>query len=518
MRTPLLATTLLFGCSPSKSSTCMTGYTLTDEGHCMPVETVESTEPDEPEPTDTGTQEDTATPATVARGECEVGGEAALASVELIARTDTDEGPGPPTLLIELLDVAIDGDRFWGVGQGGLMSFDLTGSAPELDGVYPEMGGRYYRLLLIDHTTPLVYVTHRDQGLVVVDRSDPSNLRPVHSLTLDGLGGLAMHNDRVYGTKHDGSIVVFDASIPDEPTLLSTITAPGHPWNVVATSDALYTADNTEGLGVFDGSDADEPRYERHIDLGSGALDLALHEDTLFVAAGSAGLILLETSNPLEPTEIARLHTGSPVIDVSVSASTAWIVDHEAVWAIDVSDTENPTVIGRMETPRFAMTVAADGDDAWVGDWTAVGGYRAHPDRVRSTMVAHPDTVRLAPDTNEASLRLVNLGPMDGQILAWDASEPAAEVTVANTPTPSGEGSDITIEWPEDSDFGQICIQTDDPTTPAVEVTIQRVDNELSVPLGTAAPDFELTSLDGETVRLSEQLGHPVLLVYFATW
>jgi peroxiredoxin len=37
-------------------------------------------------------------------------------------------------------------------------------------------------------------------------------------------------------------------------------------------------------------------------------------------------------------------------------------------------------------------------------------------------------------------------------------------------------------------------------------------------PAGVPAPDFALTGLDGTVYRLSEQLGAPVLLAYFATW
>lgn len=36
--------------------------------------------------------------------------------------------------------------------------------------------------------------------------------------------------------------------------------------------------------------------------------------------------------------------------------------------------------------------------------------------------------------------------------------------------------------------------------------------------VGKPAPDFELTDLDGETVRLSDLQGKPVLLVFGATW
>jgi len=36
--------------------------------------------------------------------------------------------------------------------------------------------------------------------------------------------------------------------------------------------------------------------------------------------------------------------------------------------------------------------------------------------------------------------------------------------------------------------------------------------------VGKAAPEFELTSLDGSTLKLSQYLGHPVVVNYWATW
>jgi peroxiredoxin len=42
--------------------------------------------------------------------------------------------------------------------------------------------------------------------------------------------------------------------------------------------------------------------------------------------------------------------------------------------------------------------------------------------------------------------------------------------------------------------------------------------NQSSLQVGTAAPDFELTALSGESVRLSQYRGQPVLLTFAATW
>ena len=74
------------------------------------------------------------------------------------------------------------------------------------------------------------------------------------------------------------------------------------------------------------------------------------------------------------------------------------------------------------------------------------------------------------------------------------------------------------LHWPTSLSNGAVCIASDDPASPALEIQVLREHDEISIPLGTAAPDFVLTDIDGDTHRLSEQLGHPVLLVYFATW
>ena len=63
-----------------------------------------------------------------------------------------------------------------------------------------------------------------------------------------------------------------------------------------------------------------------------------------------------------------------------------------------------------------------------------------------------------------------------------------------------------------------LCIATNDPGSPQLLVDLASGGSGAHEMFGTEAPDFALEGLDGETYVLSEQLGHPVLLAYFATW
>jgi hypothetical protein len=505
-------------CAGNGQTPCIEGFEPDGKGRCQHEGDLNSTDtgsrlssPDSGDPPD----------PLLPKGDCGVGTAGGTTALQALGRTDTSEGMTPPFLLIEMLDSALDGDRFWAVGQGGLFSFDLSGPNPEIDDHYPDLTGRYHRLLLLEGTDdhpPLVYVTHRSLGLNVIDRSDPSALSLVYELSQQNFGGLTRRGDFIYIIQHDGDLTVMDASDPVSPIVGATVSAEGHPWNVVAGADSLYTADNTHGIGVFSFDDPANPAFERHVDIGTGALDLAVDGEFLYAAAGSSGLIVLELSDPNQPKEIARLNLGTPIIDVTLDGQTAWIVDQESVWAVDITVPSQPVVLGKADTPRFAMTVAAADNRAWVGDWGAIGGYELDRSIASPVLSEAPDTLYIMPDQEELSLKLRNDGAVEATLFAWNASEPDATLTLDTTTIPPGTSVTGRLHWPTNLSNGTVCIASDDPASPALEVQVQRENSQLSIPLGTAAPDFVLTDLDGETHRLSEQLGHPVLLIYFATW
>ena len=63
-----------------------------------------------------------------------------------------------------------------------------------------------------------------------------------------------------------------------------------------------------------------------------------------------------------------------------------------------------------------------------------------------------------------------------------------------------------------------LCVATNDPDAPLVEVALAGASEGAALSVGDEAPDFALPDLDGRWRRLSERRGRPVLLTFFASW
>ena len=84
-----------------------------------------------------------------------------------------------------------------------------------------------------------------------------------------------------------------------------------------------------------------------------------------------------------------------------------------------------------------------------------------------------------------------------------------------------GQVAHVEITWDGVTDIPRgstICIASDDPDTPRFELPTGTGAEGEGNAIGQNAPDFSLEDLDGRVHRLSDQIGHPVVLAYFATW
>ena len=184
--------------------------------------------------------------------------------------------------------------------------------------------------------------------------------------------------------------------------------------------------------------------------------------------------------------------------------------------AFDISTPSDPVLINTEPTQQWAMHVTASEGLAYVADWGYLAVYEAD-DAVKSPDVAlGSDRVFLAPG-EALTLSVANLGAGDLSLVGAAVSGAALTVEATADTLTSGERGQLRLTAPaDDFDEATVCIASNDPDNPVQEITVVGGQTENGV--GSAAPDFTLTDLDGVSHTLSDQRGKPVVLVYFATW
>jgi hypothetical protein len=414
--------------------------------------------------------------------------------------------------LVELVDVELSGDLVLAVGQGGLLVFDREDAS--LLGVGTGPGtSRFHRVEPIGNG--FVAATHRDHGLWVFDISDPTAPAQVWRVETRGWEGLAAVDSRLYvATRNDG-LVTFDITNPQAPVEVHRAPGLTAPWELVNTGDGwLYAADNVEGLVPISIANPSAPVVGAPVAVDGALLHISGDENYLYGSNGGLGVIVFERSDPAGPTPIARAETGGSVLMAAVDAGVLWTVDHEAVMAFNVEDPSTPTPLGREVVEQYALAVDADEGVGWVGDWGLLeawslasgGGELDAPDDLISLPLAGGST----------ELVLSNRGGQALTLSGAQVANPDVEIVASSATIPPGESSILTLTWAGGELETTLCVAANDADSPVQTFRVHAGRDE--APVGTVPPDFSLTDLDGTTHRLSEALGHPVLIAYFATW
>lgn len=424
----------------------------------------------------------------------------------------TQDQPGQ-AFFVELVDLEQDGDIVYGVGQGGLMVYDVSDpTAPALQAVFPDEQAkdRYHKVEVL--APGIVALTHRERHMRVVDLSDKSDLFYQGG---KGMEGLAKVGDRLYVSDRDLGLRVMDISDLKDIHQIAVVSGIQHTWELAATGDGwLYAADGVLGLVPIDISDPDAPVIGTPVGLDGSVLHVRSEGDHLLVSNASLGLAIFERSDPAAPTLSSQLTTGGSVVMADASNGLLWAADHEAVTVWDFSDPSDPSPLHRETTEQFALAViAGPSTDAWVGDWSILGHWTADPAGQAARLELAARDVYLWEDARIVEVR--NHGAASGSLLGFSGTDLLVEAS-ATTLGP-GETALLRITTTNPIDGSTpLCIAAEDPEDPRQELVVHQGDSVGR--LGDEAIDFTLEALDGTEYTLSDYLGQPVMITYFATW
>lgn len=429
-----------------------------------------------------------------------------LTRTGLASFPQVDGGP-----FLEAIDLAREGDLIFAVGQGGLVIVDFSDPAAPAAryGPWDPAKGKLHRVISLGDG--LIVTSQRDQGLSLWDVSDPSAAAIVGSVPAGGLEGLAFADGRLYVTERDRGLRVYDLRDPSSPALVAEATGLSAPWNLASSGDGwLYAADNSLGVVPIDVRLPDAPVVGEPVDAGRGALHVAYADDRLYAALGADGVAIYDVSDRASPRLLSTVETGGSAVMSDVDDGRLWVADHEGLSVFDLS-ADPPSPIQREITDQFALAALAWGDAAVVGDWNDVELWTLDP-AVQAGALDLPST-SLRVEAGAASATLRNRGGATLRLSGALLADEGATVSVSADAIAPGDAAQLQVSGL--SADSTLCLASDDPDDPVLELSLVTAPPP---PAGVDAPDFALTGLDGQVYRLSEQLGHPVLLVYFATW
>jgi hypothetical protein len=269
------------------------------------------------------------------------------------------------------------------------------------------------------------YVTDHDDGLYVINATDPANLvlsgsfevywgydsisvsknyayvggyvnntethdlmilditDPVYPVWKDrvaiienrDISSIVIKGNFAYTT--DGSDKIKSVNIQQyqaEPTTTrtterNTFTMDVQVEGIAVSSNYAYVANYTDGLKVLDITDPLNPS-----EVGTGyntsgyALDVAISGSYAYVADSSAGLQVIDISDPANLTLAGNPGANGLDQDVFISGNYAYVASASVFRIIDISTPTNPTSVGTYATPGDARGVVVSGNYAYIAD------------------------------------------------------------------------------------------------------------------------------------------------------
>ena len=320
--------------------------------------------------------------------------------------------------------ISVSGNWAFMVDRSSLKAIDVSNPAsPSKIGELKFNGGAMGLALRGNYA----YVADGNNGLQVIDVSDPTSLRPIANYPRPGAKKVTLSGEYAFLLLERDGLEVLDVQNPESPKKLGEFLKPGQWHNLAVVGNYAFLVNFNvstpnayqSDLRVLDISQPSQPKEVGSFSLpNSISLDVAIHGQYAYFAGTET--LILDISDPARPKRIdggkdiltangaqavaiagnyalfpswGGIGNGLQILDIStpsrprhvgsyelgemqrvvLSGQTAYVGDAKSFRIIDVTEPTNPRQLGEYTTPGVIQDVAVSGDYAFVSTGGAAG-------------------------------------------------------------------------------------------------------------------------------------------------
>jgi hypothetical protein len=254
-------------------------------------------------------------------------------------------------------DVMVFGSHaYLAEGSSGLRILDLSDPAHPVE-IPQGIAGRVSHLGLSDG---VLILTNPSYGLSLFDLSIPDNPSPLSTLALPQASHVAVLGLHAF-VSCGITVTSVDIADPASPQVVGSVTVPSVARSMVTLEPHAFVTTSQTSVQVLDVSDPTELRIELTLGPSEGNQAIAIDGDRVYVG-GSFGSFTVIGIESLETPAVASVHLPEWARVVATRADYAYVgCDFRGIQVVDLTDPRNAQISDQFSTGPAHVAIAASG-------------------------------------------------------------------------------------------------------------------------------------------------------------
>ena len=358
--------------------------------------------------------------------------------------------------------------------------------------------------VVLNHDKSYAFVANNDNGLLIVDISDPTDPKKESEEDTDGHSyGVVLSPDEKYAFVADGEngLVVIDVSDPSSPDTKKVLNIEGNCTKVKLSSDGnyLYVSNTKEGMvDLVNIKDPENAFVEKKFATKGNPERLFVKNNLMYVGNGVSGMSTLNVVNDFFPAKISDVDLDYLTLSSKLRSDKKYLfavtddpADEKSIfYAINIEDKVNPDIKGKYtkyDGDAFDTVISSDGKVAYMVGSDGVYSLDISDPTDISKLDKQKDGYNIGAVLSKDDKYLYVANGKDG-IVIYDVSDPS-DISKVSSLDLDGESRKVALSkdgktlFVATNDNGLVSVDVSDPSNPTKLDTLDIGGKALNVTL-----------------------------------